>query len=267
MEQTNRIRKIIAAVAVGIVVAVCVAGGIVYWKAKPYLELKKTIEFLKTQDYFLEADYSIEGGTLPLGDLLRTGTLSGQKAGDIISGEVTKEEQEYLEIYADQSGECMFNIRPLFGVFVSFLPDSLSQSIPDTYVSLKQLREITQDDQGESSDSESGDESGESAFFLNRILKDFSSEYGIKRLEPSEEYEYFQVTSAENDFVCQIGIPRQDENRIYLKMEQNGMTVEADISYEQGDVETVEMPGESFSEQTIQIFKTVYRMWKSFNNK
>jgi hypothetical protein len=251
MEKASIMRRSLIVAAVCIIAA-CVAGVIFYRNARPYLQLKKTIEVLKTSDYQFCADYSIQGAAVPLGGTLMTGTLAGRKSGSLFYGEVQKDDAVYLEIYADESGECLFNIRPLFDVLTSFLPKILSVSIPDTYVSLEQLLEITGEDREGKTWTVSADTQG-----------DASADYEIRRIESTADYEYFEVIPASGETTYEIGIPKKEENRFSLKAKQDGITIEAELTVTPGETEAVEMPESSFSDSTIQLFKQVYQQWKA----
>ena len=264
MEKSKKKRTWII-VVLGIVFFVLLAGGAAYMKMKPYLELKHTLNELKEKDYSYSLDYSISGIDFIFGNKLLDGSINGEKAKDILRGEIQIENTEYLEVYVQKDGNLLFNLKPVFEILLDKIKESqgsstmlnlLSYALKDTYVSLEQIQSIT------------GEKNVESIENVEVFSKLFSS-YKIKKLEQPEntdrEYladaHFYQLTFENSDIVVVVGIPRKQKGKMYLKATKDTLELEVDAEYELKTIENLSMPVNTVSDRTISVFKKIYDLW------
>ena len=269
MEKTIKKNKSWIGVAIVVVVILLIVGGVAYEKMKPYLELKETVEELKDKDYSYTLDYKISGVDFVFGNNLLDGTIEGKKVKNIVQGSISIDEKKYLEVYANSDAQVLFNIKPVFEILLDAVEENAGNAsafkllklvLKDSYVSLEQIQSIT------------GEEKVKSIENVEIFSKIFSN-YNMKKVEKPKEVErdylveanYFQLDFDNSDIVLLIGIPKEENGKIYLKASQNNIELEVDAEYKVETMEDLTMPEETISDSTINGFKKIYELWKQFS--
>lgn len=269
MEKTMKKNKIWIIVAAVVLVVLLIVGGVAYAKMKPYMELKNTVEDLTDKDYSYTLDYKISGVDFAFGNNLLDGTIEGKKAKNVVQGSVLIDDKEYLEVYANSDAQVLFNIKPVFDILLSSLEENggapsaiklLAFAIKDSYVSLEQIQSIT------------GEEKVKSIENVEVFSKIFAT-YNMKKVEKPQELErdylaeadFFQLDFENSGTVLLIGIPKEENGKIYLKASQNNIELEVDAEYKVETIEELTMPEETVSDTTIDVFKKIYDLWKQIS--
>lgn len=254
---------------------------------KPYANVVNVVKELIDEDYSYNIECYIEGITLGEGEYGEyTVYVEGEKYDNELRSYVYSEENAYLEVFANMDGEVVFNLRPFFQ-FVSNQVEKkldikvgeLVMDIEDTYISMKDIEEIldvnivSPDDFSSKADNEEDDEKETSSKEEEKDNKESSNKkfkYKLKRIdEPDDinvDYDvensyFFQLTLLDSGTKVIVGVPAVDNDKFYVNMEKDDIKLEMYTEYDVDDTKKIDFPKSTFTEEQIQNFKAVYKLW------
>lgn len=248
----------------------------VYLYCKPYLRATQTVKELIDNDYSYSIECYIEGITLGEGEYGEyTVYVEGEKYDDQLRSYVYSKDNAYLEIFANTDGDIVFNLRPFFQFISNQVEDRLDinvgelvMDIEDTYISMKDIEEIL--DVDIVSPDDFSDEGTDEEKTHKEEDNEKSTKYKLKKIvEPDDinvDYEaensyFFQLTLLDSGTKVVIGVPKTMTDEFYINMEKGDIRLEMYAEYDVDDVKEIDFPGSTFTEEQIQNFKAVYRLW------
>lgn len=232
--------------------------------AWPYIKIEKTVKDLSKSDYEFTMDYSVTG--FGLTDELKefSGKVEGKKCDNKLKGNIFVEDNKYFEIYAEKGGEYVFNVRPVAKKIINKvgakMPVSLglfANAVPDIFISLQQLIEITDNEELKS-------------FENLELFSNVKSEnsYHIQKIDTpvgleNQKMNFFQITfeTVEADVI--LGVSKSFDNSVYLNVSYSDVELTAELTYTKTNLKEIKMPEENVPESTISLLKDIYSAWKS----
>ncbi len=278
----NKILSVIMAIlCVIIIIAIAL---FVYFK--PYINAVKVVKELIDEDYSYDIECYIEGITLGEGEYGEyTVYVEGEKYDDELRSYVYSEENAYLEIFANMDGEVIFNLRPFFQFISNQVEKKLDinvgelvMDIEDTYISMKDIEEIldvdiVSPDDFETENNEDKDDEKETSRDENKEDNkgsDKNRKYKLKRIKEPEDINvdydiensyFFQLTLLESGTKVVVGVPAENNDEFYVNMEKDDIRLEMYAEYDVDDTKKIDFPKSTFTEEQIQNFKAVYKLW------
>lgn len=271
-DKKKKSKRLIIGIISAVILVVIV--GVVIVIIQPYYELKDTIASVVEDDYSYSLEYSIKGLNLDFGDKLLNGIIEGEKKEDLIRGSVVIEDTQYLEVYTNSDGECLFNIEPVFEILLDMVKESsestdskialnlLSLAIKDTYVSLEQIQTIT---------SEEKVNQLENVEVFSKLFSSWKMKKIKRPKKIDREYlkvaDFFELSFEDSDIKIIIGNPKGNSNKMYLQATYDNIILEIDALYNVKDIKYLSMPKQTVSDKTISVCKDIYERWSKIKGK
>lgn len=245
-----------------------------YYHALPMLKLKNAMQELEneTYTYSLKADVENLPGVFSEKNICFS--VDGQKGESVIYGEISYEDEKFVEIYADSKKEVIFSIDPLVETLINKLEDKigipasmLGFLIDDLNVSLSQIEEVV------GQDIVTFSEKGMTSDVLEDIAKDKESakSYELTYLKKpqtdllllGEDAYYFELHIWSTDMKMILGIPKDaSEKKISVYTQMDEAIWKTIGNYEICDVAEIAVPQNTVSDKTISFLKNLYDVWK-----
>ncbi len=265
-------RKVILSVMVCVIVLSILTGVLLFIKYKPYIRGAMLAKSLVKEDYSFDMECYIKGVTFKEGEYGQYRIKAdGEKSDEVIHGYVYSDEMEYLEVWGDSNGNVMFNLRYMCEFISKYIEEAIGVdalgidiSMDDTYLSLEEVEEIIDKDIISINDFGMDDYSlfkegdGTDRYEIEMIAapKDMNVDY-----DKDSSY-FFRLTLLDYGTKVIIGIPKaQEDTFLYVNMEREDMQLEIRFSYDFTEDVSVYLPESTFSEEYIEAFKRVYRLW------
>lgn len=248
-------RKKIICIVISLIIVMAAAG---YIYLRPYFKVAGRIDKLLNGNYEYTLDYKIDGTDLGMGDIFLNGNISGQKSEGVVEGDVSVENTNLLKVYGDKSGEVIFNVKPLLEYAIKGSNSSISKILKfvlgDTYISFDQIKEITGYE-----DVEKVKKAESFSFLFNK-----NTFKKVDRPEDADDpylakADFFETKYKGKKII--VGIP-EDENKMYLQTNIDGVKLTVNASYEYKNVDKIKMPEANISNSTLNILKGVFEKAK-----
>ncbi len=230
------------------------------------LMLANCVRDLQTKEfrYEIAADIHTSEGILSMadGDL----RIIGEKANNGLNGTVVYEAEDFLGFTADESGEVMLNVAPAVKAMVNMAKEKIGFSLPFSFgsfpeemnISLDQIEMIT----GQRSESPflgvSGGLLSVDGSYIAKHLKEYKN---IPKKEQllGEKAVYYRLMMDDGNVI--IGIPTSSkEQRLSISIKEQSGTSHFVMDYHFQDVDSIEMPRESVSDETIKLIRQIWQM-------
>ena len=273
-------KKIVLSVVLLIFVIVVIVALSLYLYFKPYLRATQTVKELIANNYSYDIECYIEGITLGEGEYGEyTVYVEGEKYDDQLRSYVYSKENAYLEIFTNTEGYIIFNLRPFFQFISNQVEEKLDINvgelvldIEDTYISMKDIEEILDVDIVSPDDFSHKDKSEEDEDKEDEeeTKADKSTKYKLEKVDKPDninvDYEaensyFFQLTLLASGTKVVIGVPKTTDDKFYVNMEKDDIKLEMYAEYDVDDTKEIDFPESTFTEEQIQNFKAVYKMW------
>lgn len=260
-------RKLILSIIIGIIILLLIAGTVIYIFYKPYINAAIAAKKLVDENYNYNLECYIEGITFKDGQYGQyTVYAEGEKSGDGIRSAVYSKDKPYLEVWADKEGEVIFNLRPMCQLISDEIEKGLGITVGnleidmnDTYVSLEDVERVIDKDIISIDD------------FGIKGSGTGSLEYEIELIDSPEEFNvdydgddsyFFRLTLLDYGTKVIIGVPKvQKDSFLYVNMEKDDMKLELYFTYDMTENEKVVIPESTFSEEQLDSFGRVYKLW------
>lgn len=226
----------------------------------PYIRLLKYANTLKNEKYAYTCQYNLEYKGSKNYNF--TGTIKGYRDEPYTYGKIYLEDTKVTEVYVSDEGEALFNLKPIILMLIDKVSEEHSEfnilrlTVKNTYVSLNQCKDLLGVDTQAIID-----ENLASNYKVKCISKIPETKYIDIKLKDVQGYKINTSTEIE-EIIFVLGKDENGNTVGNVIIDDENLYLEATLNYDTKDTDDIKFPEESFSSFEINVFETIYKLFK-----